>query len=450
MKILKTMKNNIYLISLIFFINTLVYGQEKILDAYVNKALEENQSIKQQKFLLEKNLWALEEAKGFFLPSVNFVTTYTLARGGRRINLPVGDLVNPVYRTLNLLTASNNFPQIANTEEQFLPNNFYDARIKIQQPILNYEITYNKRIKQTQIELQKNEIEIYKRELTKDIKLAYFKYLQSIEAVKIYQNGNLLLDESQRINESLIKNGMVNNTVLLKIDAEKQKLKAKIIEAQNNQKNALAYCNFLFNQNFDNAIEIDSVYFNRFLILPEVNGSVEKREELNKLTIAKDIQQNILALNKSAFLPKLGAGLDVGSQAFHWQVDNKSAYYLLGINLEVPIFNGFRNKNRIKQTKADIDALDAQTEQVKSQLKLANQMAKNNYENAWNIYLTYPSQLEAYQKNYQDLFKKYKQGQGTIIELLQSQNDIINTKILQSLSFFDIWLKKVELERTIQ
>lgn len=444
------MKNILYVISLIFFINTLVYGQEKILDNYVNKALEANQGIKQQQFLLQKNLWALEEAKGFFLPSVNFVTTYTLAKGGRRINLPVGDLVNPVYRTLNLLTASNNFPQIENAEEQFLPNDFYDTRIKIQQPIINYEIHYNKKIKQTQIEFQRNEIEIYKRELVKDVKLAYFRYLQSLEAVKIYQNGNLLLDESQRINESLIKNGMVNNTVLLKIEAERQKLKAKIIEAQNNQKNALAYCNFLLNQNFDNVIEIDSTYFNRFLILPEVNGSVEKREELNKLTIAKDIQQNILALNKSAFLPKLGAGLDVGSQAFHWQFNNKSAYYLLGFNLEVPIFNGFRNKNKIKQTKADIDALDAQTEQVKSQLKLVNQIAKNNYENVWNIYLTYPPQLDAYQKNYQDLLKKYKQGQSTIIELLQAQNDITNTKILQSLSFFDIWLKKVELERTIK
>lgn len=440
----------ISILFLVLFINHYIYSQEKILDEYIKNALENNQSIKQQKFLLEKNLWALEEAKGLFLPSVNFVTTYTLAKGGRRINLPVGDLVNPVYRTLNLLTASNNFPQIENAEEQFLPNDFYDARIKIQQPILNYEIRYNKKIKQTQIELQKNEIEIYKRELVKDVKLAYFKYLQSIEAVKIYQNGNILIDEAQRINESLIKNGLATSTALLRINAERQKLKAKIIEAQNNQKNALFYFNFLLNQNFETNIKVDSVYFNRFLILPEVNGSVEKREELNKLAIAQDIQKNVLMLNKSGFYPKLGAGLDVGSQDFHWKVNNKSAYYLLGFNLEVPIFNGFRNKNRIKQTKADMSALQAQTEQVKIQFNLLNQLAKNNYENAWNIYQTYQIQLDSFQKSYQDMLKKYKQGQGTIIELLQAQNDITNTEILQSLSFFDIWLKKTELERTIK
>ena len=40
-----------------------------------------------------------------FLPDISMNARYTVARGGRIIEFPVGDLLNPVYITLNMLTA---------------------------------------------------------------------------------------------------------------------------------------------------------------------------------------------------------------------------------------------------------------------------------------------------------------------------------------------------------
>ena len=84
------------------------------LDAYIKTALSNNETIKQQQFLLTKSLYALKEARSLFLPSVGFNGTYTLADGGRTVDIPVGDLVNSVYKTLNQLTGTNNFPQLQN------------------------------------------------------------------------------------------------------------------------------------------------------------------------------------------------------------------------------------------------------------------------------------------------------------------------------------------------
>jgi outer membrane protein TolC len=101
------------------FITLLLFGflgadAQTNLDGCIKTALDHNETIKQQQFLLTKSLYALKETRSLFLPSVGFNGTYSLADGGRTVDIPVGDLVNSVYKTLNQLTGTNNFPQLQN------------------------------------------------------------------------------------------------------------------------------------------------------------------------------------------------------------------------------------------------------------------------------------------------------------------------------------------------
>ena len=179
------------------------YSQSS-LDTYIKAALSNNETIKQQQFLLTKSLYALKESKSLFLPSVGFNATYTLADGGRTVDIPVGDLVNQVYKTLNQMTGTNNFPQLQNQSVLLNPNNFYDAKIRTTYPILNAEIEYNRKIKTQQYNMQQIEINLYKRELVKEVKNAYFKYLQACEAVSIYETALSLVKENLRVNTALL------------------------------------------------------------------------------------------------------------------------------------------------------------------------------------------------------------------------------------------------------
>ena len=115
------------------------FAQEK-LDNYIKSGLENSEVIKQQNIQLNKNLYALKEAKSLFFPNVAFNSTYTLADGGRTIDFPIGDLLNPVYSSLNQLTNSNSFPQLQNQSILLNPNNFLDAKIHTTLPIINAEI----------------------------------------------------------------------------------------------------------------------------------------------------------------------------------------------------------------------------------------------------------------------------------------------------------------------
>ncbi|MCC5928879.1 MAG: TolC family protein [Cyclobacteriaceae bacterium] len=168
---------------------TMAAQSQTYLDEYVQAGLENNQTLKQQQFALEKSLFALKEAQSLFLPKMSLQTDYFLAGGGRTVDFPAGDILNPVYATLNQLTESNNFPMVENQRILLNPDNFYDVKIRTTLPIINAEIAYNRRIKSDLVSMQELELAIYQRELVKDIKNAYYAYLKSREAVQIYESA---------------------------------------------------------------------------------------------------------------------------------------------------------------------------------------------------------------------------------------------------------------------
>jgi len=368
------------------------------LEQYIRTGLNNNETIRQQQFLLTKSLYALKEAKSLFLPSVGFNATYTLAGGGRTVDFPVGDLLNPVYKTLNQMTGTNNFPQVQNQSILLNPDNFYDAKIRTTYPILNAEIEYNRKIKTQQYSLQQIEINLYKRELVKEIKNAYFKYLQACEAVNIYETALSLVKENLRVNTSLFNNQKVNRTAVVRSDNEVSKYTAQLESSIQTRNNARAYFNFLLNTDLDSEIITDSITAvpaDLFL----TDTTVAKREELGKLKEAIAINQNITALAKSYKRPKLNTFVDLGSQAFDFTVNNKSFYYLAGISLEWNIFSGNKNKYKIRQAEADGKVLQSQTSNVEQQLKLQLTTSNNSFKAVIAEYKAAQSQVSSSQNN---------------------------------------------------
>src|SRR4029077_16374161 len=201
-----------------------VKAQENALETYINTAFSNNQGLTSQQLQLEQSLYALKEAHALFLPNVSFGASYSVADGGRTIDLPLGDLLNPVYQSLNQLTGSTKFPNLQNKSVLLTPDDYYDARFRTTLPLINAEIYYNEKIKKETISGNRAAVNVYKRELVKEIKTAYYRYYQADKAIEIYNNALHLVNENIRVNQSLLKNGMRNSTALTRSETEKQKI----------------------------------------------------------------------------------------------------------------------------------------------------------------------------------------------------------------------------------
>lgn len=446
-QLINHVKMKTILLIVIFLTSTLSLYSQKILDEYVALGLQNNEIIQRQEINLERSFYALKEAKSLFAPTISFNGNYTLARGGRTIDLPVGDLLNPVYSSLNQLTNTAAFPQINNVSELLNPNNFYDVKIKTLIPMLNAEMIYNKRIKQQEVVTKEIALKIYRRELIKDIKLAYYNVLKAHEAVLIYTNALNVVEESHRVNQALYANDKINRTAVVRSENELTKRRSDLEIAKRQEQNAHHYFNFLINRELNEPIALE-----KHQTIPEIisNATSENREEIQQLEKSIQIYDQKIQLEKSYLLPKINAFVDVGSQGFDFAYNNKTQYLFGGISLEWNLFAGNKYKHKLKQAILESEEVKKQTEHLERQLALQLTQAETHFLENINRFKSAESQRKASQKYHEDMRKLYKEGQVLFIELLDAQNEWINAQIQENIYRFELWASRAEVERASQ
>jgi len=432
---------------LIFGNPVMAQQQNRQLDDYISLAFAQNQGLKQQNFDLERSMFALKEAKSMYMPTVSMLGSYTKSAGGRTIDVPVGDLVNPIYTALNQLTSSSKFPQVANQSFLLNPDNFYDVKLRTSLPLINAEIRYNKLIKQKLISSQQAAVNVYKRALVKDIKTAYYHYFQALQGIEAYRSAELLINENIRVNTSLLRNGVRNGTALLRAQTELEKNNAALINAQRTADNAKAYFNFLLNRSLTETIQTDSVAIAAILSVPDTTAGIGGREELKQLALLKDLNNLDYKLQRSNLIPKLSTFIDLGSQGMDFKVNDKTRYYLWGVNLQWDIFTGGKNKFRAAQAQSNIRSNLAKIDETEQSFKLQLVQAYNNYHSAKATCASAVSGLSFAGKYYRDQLKAYRAGQLLYLELVDAQDQLTSAKLRMADAQADLQITLAELER---
>jgi outer membrane protein TolC len=433
----------------LLFLSAGIKAQGNMLETYINTAFSSNPGLNGQQLQLEKSLYALKEAHALFLPNISFGASYTKADGGRTIDLPLGDLLNPVYKSLNQLTGSTKFPDLQNKSVLLSPNDYYDARFRTTLPLINAEIYYNEKIKKETISINRAAVNVYKRELVKEIKTAYYRYYQAEKAIGIYDNALQLVNENIRVNQSLVKNGMRNNTALTRSETEKQKIETSITQATNNRNNVQAYLNFLMNRSLDADIVLDTASFvtESESLSGVLNLNTENREELQELQSAIQTHELNRKLQSAYLVPKLNTYLDLGSQGFKMQYNTKTQYYVWGLSLEMNLFAGGLHKSRIQQATAGKQEAESNFQETSSRLKMQLVQSVNNLHTAVSDYQNAKKQLTLAEKYYADQFKVYKAGQLLYIELLDALTQLTNARLQLAVTIANVQVAYADTER---
>jgi len=423
-------------------------GQDA-LEKYISQGLNDNLVIKQKNISLDKAVSALDEAKSYFLPGVNFSGSYVTGHGGRDIPLPIGDLLNPVYTTLNGLTHSNQFPQVQNQTIYFFPTDFYDVHLHTTMPLVNTDLGYNKTIKNEQIQLAGYEVETYKRSLVKDIKTAYYNYLMAISAQKIYENAITLLQKNVDVNKSLQNNGIGLQQKVLRAQGELENVQAQLNDSKNQADNARRYFNFLLNRKTDEAI--DTAY-NANGALADVQSylgarNVSAREELKMAQTGRDIYENLYHMNKRFWVPKIGAFLDLGSQAEGIVVNSQSLYYLVGAQVDIPVFNWNRYNFKTKQAQADFQIAELNSQYTSNGLALSLSVAQNGLSTSYENFKTSQNAYNIAKSYFKMVDDGYREGVNNQIEYLDARNQLTTSQLMLTINMYKALQAMAAVER---
>jgi len=432
-----------YVVLLLFTLP--VFGQKSVLDEYVATAFQQNITLQQKSIQVEKAMIALKTAQSLYQPTVAFQGGYQTGEGGRSIAFPVGDLLNPVYSTLNALTKSAAFPQIANVETNFFPRDFYDVKVQTSMPLYNKDISYNKQIQEQSIGLQREDVSLYKRELVKQIKTAYFQYLLSLGLQKVYENALNLALEGKKVNEKLLANGKGLPAYLLRSDSEIANIQAQMADAAKQSQAAQMYFNFLLNRELRAEIRIDFEVEKALAAVYTITPGA--REELSLLSKSIQIQETVLKMNESFYLPKLNGFVNLGSQSTLGNITSKSGYYFLGLQMDIPIFSGKRNLYKVKQTQLDIASAKNAYDLSSKQFNMAAEIAQKNVQSSLVSFQASTKSYEAASAYLRLIEKGYKEGVSTYLETVDARNQWMNATINYQLKQFNVLIAAAAYER---
>lgn len=444
---LKIRKKGLRLAALFMLVTSLATAQSA-LENYVKEGLKSNLVLQQKDLSLQQAQQSLRIARSYFLPSVNLLTDYTSGEGGRSISIPVGDLLNPVYASLNEMTQSDAFPQVENVNQNFFPKNFYDAKVRTSVPLINTDLYLNRSIQSQQVMVSQYELEAYKRQLVLDIKTAYYNQIAAESAVKIYESALSLVNKNVEINESLLRNGKSLPANVMRSKSEAERVRADLNNARNQVVNARKYFNFLLNRDLDLEVDTsDSIQENISLSTDTTSTFANTREELQILKTVREINQSSLQMAKLNRLPKVSAFLDLGTQASDWKYNNDSKYYLVGVQLSLPIFQGFRNASTIRQNKLEIQKTEKNLANTTRQLELAASTSKNDLQTTIQNYQAAQEQLKSAQSYFHLIEKGYKEGVNSLIEFLDARNQLTSSQLQLNLRQLEVLTANARVER---
>ncbi|MEJ7914190.1 MAG: TolC family protein, partial [Chitinophagaceae bacterium] len=162
--------------------------------------------------------------------------------------------------------------------------------------------------------------------------------------------------------------------------------------------------------------------------LLENTFAYEDHSEIRTLEVSKELQQLDVKRNKLAALPTaaLSGNYSINGQGQQFFTDKdtrwlKSSY--IGLNVSVPLFDGFQRKYRTVQAQLRVDKIDNTIINVKQAIDFQQTVSLQGLKSAlFNLDVQERNQQLA-QRVYNTTKLKFEQGLGSSFEVLQADTD---------------------------
>ncbi|HMQ47982.1 MAG TPA: TolC family protein [Saprospiraceae bacterium] len=434
-------------------------AQNGALDQYIQQALSSNIALQEKNLSYEKSLEALKEAKALFLPQLALNARYSVAQGGRTIDFPIGDLLNPVYQNLNTINSLEQamhpdyptipeYPTLSNEQINFLRPTEQETRLSLVMPVFNTAIIQNQRIRENLVAAAEISVTAYQRELVKEVKVAYFNHAQAVQGVQIWENALELVEENLRTTESLHRNNKVTLDVVYAAKAEVSEVEQQLADAQKQRNMAQAYFNFLLNRDYNAVIEMEDSYAveTAWLPLDEARQrALDQREELQQMQLYLSTADRQIEVQKGAFMPTLNLAVDYGIQGTNYKLDKDADYFMGSLVFQWNLFNR-ADKARVQQSKIEQLELSKQLEMLQQQIALQTTNAWYEMEAAQKRITQGQQEVEAAEQAFRLLQKKFSQGQANLIEFTNARTQLTNAQLSLSLAQFGLQQKMAILD----
>ena len=439
------MKKYITIIFILFITDLFSQDMELTLDQCIDLAIENNENLKNAK-LEEKISKALSrEYLSVGLPQINF-------DGGLKYNHDVPK---------SLIDISRFMPGVPEgTEQEVSFGQDYDGRVDlfINQMIFNGSYFVGLSAAKELVKLSKKLTRRNEIDIVETVQKAYYTVLNTKKRIDLV-NSNLdrlqnLLNEMKQLYE----NGFIEKLDVDRIQVAFNNLKSEKIKADRLYKLSNEILNFQVGLPVGTEVKLIGNLSEDIVNQFQYNISdfdYSNRIEYSILKTDKNLKFYDLKNNRTQYLPQVYANYNYGYNTassnynLFFENDRWKSFGTLGLKVIIPIFDGFLKRSKINQSKFKIEQIENQMLFLERSINLQINQSIANYENTKESLKISKENLELAQNVYNSTEIKYREGVGSNLELIDSNNSLKTAQNQYYNSLYESIIASIDIKKTL-
>lgn len=433
---------------------------EAVLDPLVAEALARNVELAGGAATVAQRLAELDAARARYKPALDISARYSRADGGRTFDVPVGDLLNPVYATLEDLTGSP-FPRLENQSFPLLRPEEQETKVTLTQPLYDPRLAPAVDARRDAHRGARASLAALRARVTRDVRQAYYDWLAARAAIEIADSALALARENERVNASLFTHGKVTRDLLLRAQADALALEQQQRAAEARATLARAYLNLLRNAPLDAPIEaaaldaeaparlrraLEQRHGAPLALEPLTAAALARRPELAQLDAALAASEAQERLAGAALKPSVGLAVDAGTQGEDYGFDEADRFVLASVVVRFKAFDGGADRAGVRAARAARDAVAAQRAQAELAIRLEVQTALERLAVAEASLDAAAQRAEAAEAAFTIKRRKRDLGQVSQVEFLDARNALTDARLNLSVTRADALARLADVE----
>lgn len=177
--------------------------------------------------------------------------------------------------------------------------------------------------------------------------------------------------------------------------------------------------------------------------------SYEDRKEFQYAQIGKELNMYNIKRYKLSQIPTvmLNGQYAKSAQRNQWNFFGKGDWFTIsnvGLNVSIPIFNGFYTKTKIQQARITLRQTENQIEALKKSIDSEVETARNNYRSAISNMDFQKQNMELAAQVYQRTKKKYEVGTGSQTEINTAQVELKTAQTSYVTALYDAVIARID------
>ena len=434
-------------IFILFLFPSFLFGQDTSLslDECLQMALSNNENLKNS--ILEENVSKMtsREYLSVGFPQIQFET-------GLKYNFEIQK---------SLIDISKFMPGVPEgTEQEVSFGQKYDGimDLGINQMIFNGSYFVGLAASKALIELSEKQTVRTKVDIIESVNKAYYVVLNTKERLSLVNSNLDRIESLLNDTEILYENGFVEKLDVDRIKVSYNNLNAEKIKAERLYDLSLSVLKFQIGFPVNDKLSIKGSIEDVILSVNEYDiqsFDYSDRIEHSILNTNKRLKSYDLKNNRSQFLPQIYANLSYGYNTSSSEYDlffNSNRwknYGTVGLQVIVPIFDGFNKRSKINRSKIVVQQVENQIKFLERSIDLQINQNYIELKNAIESLNVSKDNLVLANEVYNVSEKKYKEGVGSNLEVLDSNNALKTAQTNYYNAYYQAIISKINLDKTL-